>query len=70
MIFIVKVLFMEKTMHPDETCLALFAKVKMLALDCDGVLTDGTILTGYNPRDGEIELSTGIEFAKFSHRDG
>ncbi len=50
-----------------------FKKVKLLALDCDGVMTDGTTLVGTATFGSELQQmtgATGIELARFSHRDG
>jgi len=51
----------------------LFKNIKLLALDCDGVMTDGTTLVGTATLGSDIQKmtgATGIELARFNHRDG
>ena len=51
----------------------LFRNIKLLALDCDGVMTDGTTLVGTATFGSELQQmtgATGIELARFNHRDG
>ena len=52
---------------------SLFKKVRLLVLDCDGVMTDGTTLVGTATLGSDLEKmtgATGIELARFNHRDG
>ena len=51
----------------------LFERVKLLALDCDGVMTDGTTLVGTATLGSDLQKmtgATGIELSRFNHRDG
>ena len=53
--------------------LDLFSRVKLLALDCDGVLTDASVLAGTGTRGSNLYATaglTGIELARFNHKDG
>ncbi len=56
-----------------DQILSLFKKVKLLALDCDGVMTDGTTLVGTATLGSDLQKmtgATGIELSRFNHRDG
>lgn len=56
-----------------DRVLSLLKEVKLLALDCDGVMTDGTVLVGTATLGSELQQmtgTTGIELARFSCRDG
>ncbi|OGN32514.1 MAG: hypothetical protein A3I92_01930 [Candidatus Yanofskybacteria bacterium RIFCSPLOWO2_02_FULL_43_10b] len=56
-----------------DQVLNLFQNIKLLALDCDGVMTDGTTLVGTAQFNSELQKmggATGLELARFNHRDG
>src|SRR3989344_892397 len=59
--------------HKTNRASNLFEKVKLLALDCDGVMTDGTTLVGTATFGSDLQKmtgTTGIELSRFNHRDG